>query len=141
MARTFFTWEENEAYKEGRRDEERHRRNYEYDEYSDRDRDQAYFQGRRDEQREERVREEEREYERQREEAEIRRREEQRRQEEVEYNMMLEAQMEEQMEAERQYYEDQMVNDYDALNEIPITEEELFHDIREDEINELTDNI
>jgi hypothetical protein len=62
MYRRYYTHEEREAYKEGRRDESYDRYNYDYDRYSDNAEDRAYWQGREDEKREERMRWEEREY-------------------------------------------------------------------------------
>jgi hypothetical protein len=52
MRSSFFTYEEDEAYREGRRDESYHRNNYDYDKYSDSDIDSAYYKGREDERRE-----------------------------------------------------------------------------------------
>ena len=160
MYRNYYTYEESEAYKEGKHDESHNRRNYEHDRYSDKPADQAYWQGREDEKREERAREEERE----REEYEqqiMMQREEERRREEDEYNQYLQAQIEQQMEDERAYAEmmaeqnsmpypefeeppfDELQPDEmspEELNAIPISEEQLFMDIQEDERNESVDN-
>lgn len=142
MGRYFYTHEENEAYREGRIDEERHRHNYERDRYSNDPADEAYFLGRKDVEREERIREEEEEYERQRIEAQERRREEERRRDE-EYETYLQMQMEEQMEAEHAYWEEQ-AHEQEIPPEIeypePITEEELFMQIQEDERSESLPN-
>lgn len=141
MGRHYFSYQEDEAYREGRRDEEYGRRNYDHDRYSSDPVDQAYWEGRRDEERdEERRREEEREMEREME-CQREREYERQRQEEMEYDMMLQAQIEDQMEAERQYYEKQLIEG--GFEEIPpedcspCTEEELFMQIQEDERNEL----
>ena len=62
----------SDEYKQGRQDEERGRRNYDYDEYSGRECDEAYFAGRKDQRDEERRAEERREEERQEEERQER---------------------------------------------------------------------
>ena len=135
MKRYFYTHEESEAYREGRIDESSHRHNFERDRYSNKPEDEAYFLGRNDAEQAERENREQQEWEnRMREEAE-RHREEQRRRDE-EYEIHLQQQMEEQMEAERAYYE-AMANEYPLSSEPePITEEELFMDIQEDERNQ-----
>ena len=157
MHRSYFSYEESEAYKEGRRDEERHRHNFQHDRYSDEPADQAYFQGRKDEEKEERARQEERERE-EYEQMVMEQREMERRREEEEYNMYLQSQIEQQMEDERAYAEaiargeihpDFIAPEYELqpdemspeeLNAIPMTEEELFMRIQEDERNESLPN-
>lgn len=94
MSRFYFSHDEEEAYKEGRRDEEHHRHNWEYDSWSHDNRDRAYFEGIEDEKRAERIREEEREME----EEQMRREEERRERREQE---MQEEQM-------RQWEEEQL---------------------------------
>jgi hypothetical protein len=69
---SYYNGDYRDEYKQGRKDEERDRRNYDYDQYSGRERDEAYFAGRRDQQREERSAEERREEERQEEERQER---------------------------------------------------------------------
>jgi len=160
MRRSYYTYEEQEAYNEGRHDESHNRRNYEHDRYSDEPADQAYFQGRKDEEREERVRQEEREQQEAYERMIMEQREEERRREEEEYNQYLQAQIDQQMEDERAYMEmiaeqnsmpypefeppiDELQPDEmtpEELNATPISEEQLFMDIQEDERNESVDN-
>lgn len=67
MTRYFWTYEEREAYNKGRRDEDYHRKDFDYDKYRERETDKAYFQGHEDRKREirERREEERREEERQ----------------------------------------------------------------------------
>jgi lipopolysaccharide biosynthesis regulator YciM len=140
--RSYWTTEENEAYREGRDDESRHRHNYEHEKYSSNSVDEAYFQGRKDVEREEHIRQEEEEMERQQQEAEARREEQRRCEEEDEYNVMLEAQLEQQMEEERIYAEMITQHEVDELATIPSTEEELFMQIEEDEReNSITQNM
>lgn len=140
MSKHYFTWEENEAYKEGKRDEERHRHNYDYDRYSNNDVDRAYFDGRKEQHQEELRREEEQEELRMEEERQERLREE-RMQEEYEYEMYLQS-CEEQRLADIEALEllrqqvDQNLLELDEENLQPITEEELFMQIEEDERNE-----
>jgi len=163
MSRSYFTYEENEAYREGRRDEERHRHNFGHDRHSDDAADQAYFQGRKDEEKEERAREEDREQQEAYEREVMRRREEERIREEEEYNQYLQAQIDQQMEDERAYAEAMasgeiqsdfaLVPEYEPqIDELqpdemspeeyaeafgtPCSEEELFMHIQEDERNE-----
>jgi hypothetical protein len=141
MSRSYFSWEESEAYKEGRNDEERHRTNYNYEKYSDEPKDRAYFDGRKDQEREDERREEETRELREQEEREERRREEQRMQEEQEFDAQMTAQMED------DYRYDEMMArqnepDYpEPPSEMPTTEEELFHDIQKNEINDSLDKI
>lgn len=96
MGRYFFTFEEQEAYKDGRRDAEYHRRNYDYDEYSWDDRDRAYFLGRKDYENEERERRER--------EEEIEQREQEARERERQERLRLEEEYERQMQEEQEYY-------------------------------------
>lgn len=139
MGRHYFSHQEDEAYRDGRRDEEYGRRNYDHDRYSSNPVDQAYWEGRRDEERdEERRREEEREMEREME-RQQEREYERRMQEERDYEMMLQAQIEDQMMAERAYFEEYPepeIEDIPPENCSPYTEEQLFMDIQEDERNE-----
>ncbi len=128
--RTYWTSEENEAYKEGRIDESRHRTNYNHDRYSSDPDDEAYFQGRKDVEREECVRQEEEEMQCQWQEAEARK-QEQEENNRREYEQYLEAM------AEHQY--DEMLIEQEIMNElseVPSTEEELFMQIQEDERKE-----
>ena len=60
MGRYYYDHTERECYDSGRRDESRHRHNYDHDRYSSCPCDKAYFEGRRDEARAEERREEER---------------------------------------------------------------------------------
>lgn len=66
MRRSYFSWEEDEAYKQGKQDESRHRSDFEHDKYAYDGKDRAYWDGREDEKKVERQREEERQEEEQR---------------------------------------------------------------------------
>lgn len=66
--RSYLGYHSDEAYREGRRDEEYGRRNYDYDEHSWNERDKAYYEGREDQHREDERRREERREEEEREE-------------------------------------------------------------------------
>ena len=145
IMRHYFSYEEDEAYKEGKRDEERNRTDYYHDKYAYDGEDRAYWDGRKDEQEAERRREEEREDEERREREEERRNHErreraaeyERQQEEYERQRyeddMREIELEKRREidVERQFENDCATEEY--INEIPITEEELFNQIQEDE--------
>jgi len=98
--RSYFSIEEEEDYREGQRDGQHHRHNYERNRYSEEDK--AYFQGVDDEAREEKRKEEERMIEEEQE------RQEMRRQERIEYQRYLE---------EAEFY-DQMLSDEKINNEI-----------------------
>ena len=103
----YFSYEEDEAYKEGRRDEQNGRHNWEYDSWSSDRRDRAYFDGIEDEKRAERIREEER----QMEEEQIRREEErrayERRREEEQMEYEYIERLEEEYRLEKEYAEQQ----------------------------------
>jgi hypothetical protein len=163
MGKHYFSWEEDQAYKEGYRDSERNRRDYYHDKYSMDGVDRAYFDGRKDQEREEERREEEHQEEERMERRAQEHREEQRRREE-EYEIYLQNQIEDQMRAERQFNEamargqihpdfiapeydveplvdelqpDEMSpNDYEELASTPSTEQELFMQIQEEEREE-----
>ena len=79
MYRSYFSWEEEQANKQGHEDERRCRSDYEHNRYAYDGVDRAYWDGRKDEQEQEREREEERmrqeEQEREDERREMRRRE------------------------------------------------------------------
>lgn len=143
------SFEENEARKEGYRDSEQNRRDYYHDRYATEGVDRAYWDGRKEQERDERRREEEREEERQAEEAEMRRHQERMREEE-EYNIYLQSQIDDQMREERlfneaiakgQIHPDFIAPEYDCdpnfedlmPDEKPISEQELFRQIQEDE--------
>lgn len=96
MRRSYFSFEEQEAYNSGRRDASNHRLDYEHDRYSSEPTDQAYWQGRVDEAREDRIRQEERERQ-EYEEMIMMQRQDERRREEEEYEMYLQALLEQQM--------------------------------------------
>ena len=128
--RHYFSWEEDEANKQGHDDEKHHRSDYTHSKYAYDGEDRAYWDGRDDEAKEMRRQREEREeeerQEREDQERHMRRmeaqREEERQQEEEEY--------------ERQRYEDDMRErdmEEQQRNEMPISEEELFNQIEEDE--------
>lgn len=119
MSRRYQSSEENQAYKEGYRDNEQGRRDYYHNKYAMEGIDRAYWDGRKDNEREKRECKEQEEMERQAQEEDARKQEQQRREEEDEYNQYLQAKMEQQME--------------DDLATIPSTEEELFMQIEEDE--------
>jgi len=156
MSRHYISYEEDEAYREGKRDESHRRSDFTHNSFAFDGADRAYFDGREDqrhEEREEERRREEREEERQ-EEARQERREYERmqeRQREEEYEMYLHDQIQEQMEAERRYFDSLPIPDdlqpdemspeeYAEANAVPCSEEELFRQILEDERNEF-DNL
>ena len=124
--RSYFSWEEQEANKQGHQDESRHRSDYEHDRYAYDGVDRAYWDGRKDEQEAERQREYERQEEQERERQERDRydRQERQRKEERQYQ--------EQLDYEREM-EDRRVREEEYPNEISITEQELFMKIQEDE--------
>jgi len=120
MHRSYFTWEEEDANKQGHQDEQRHRTNYDHDKYSDKPEDIAYFEGRKDEERQERIREEERQMQEADEREQQRQMSEQREREEEDFAEM--------MELERLEYQE-----YLESQRSPTTEEELFNKIINDE--------
>jgi len=94
--RHYWSYKEEQCYKDGRRDAEWHRTNYEHERYSECPCDKAYFEGKEDAERQMRYREEEQEMERQEEE----------RQEMLYYAKML-AEQQEQAYYEELYYQEQ----------------------------------
>ena len=100
--RHYFSWEEDEANKQGHNDERNHHSDYEHDRYAYNGEDRAYWDGRDDEAKEMRRQRDEREEE-ERQEREDQERYERRRHEQAEF----ERQQEEE-EYERQRYEDDM---------------------------------
>jgi hypothetical protein len=52
MKRTYFTWEEDEAYNQGRKDIDQNRRDWERERTADEGPDKAYWEGRKDRERE-----------------------------------------------------------------------------------------
>jgi flagellar biosynthesis GTPase FlhF len=90
----YYSYEEDEAFRQGERDAKYGRRNYDYDRYSDRERDRAYFDGYREEKRRQEERREERRQEELAEERAMQRRAEERK--------MEQQQIEEQMWADQQ---------------------------------------
>ena len=138
----YFSYEEDEANKQGHNDERNHRSDYTHSKYAYDGEDKAYWDGREEEAREEKRREEEREDEERQEREEERRNHERReraereREQEEDYQRqryeddMREVEMEQRRE-EQQFENDCATEEY--LNEIPITEEELLNKIQEDE--------
>ena len=132
----YFSWEEDEANKQGHQDERNHRSDYEHDKYAYDGEDRAYWDGREEEAREEKRREEEREDEERQEREEERRNHERReraereQEQEEEYQRqryeddMREVEMEQRRE-EQQFENDCASEEY--LNEMPKTEDELFN--------------
>lgn len=94
--RNYWSYEEEQCYREGVRDGEHHTHNYEHERYSECPCDKAYFDGVEDGRRQEERREEEREQERQ----------EEARQERIHYEQML-AEQQEQAYYEELYYQEQ----------------------------------
>jgi hypothetical protein len=145
MSRHYFSYDEDEAYKEGKRDESHRRSDFTHNSFAFDGADRAYFDGREDQKREEREeerREEERQEERREEERQERRayEREQERQREEEHEIYLNDQIQQQREAERKYFDslpmqpDEMSpEEYDEANTVPSSEEELFRQILEDE--------
>jgi hypothetical protein len=133
MSRRYFSYEEEEADKQGHNDVQHHRKDFDHDKYSDNLEDIAYWQGRQDEERKMRIEEEERQMEADREQREFER---QMREEEIRSR-------EQQQEDEDS--DQQSVSDFDALmerehhdmesqdDERPCSEEDLFRDILRDE--------
>ena len=111
----YWSWEADEAFRKGKEDGRYyHENSFEYDRYSDRERDKAYYDGI-EEAKDERRREEEREQERQEEERQERlhheRMMEQRRQEEEEYCNAMQEQQQEYPEPEPPTEEERKVDD------------------------------
>jgi len=101
----YFNCESDTAYRDGRRDEERGRTDYEYDRHSDRERDRAYFEGHRDQAREDARRREDLRQEEAREERHHREVVEWQRQKQYEQEQQWYQQQEEQREQEQQQEE------------------------------------
>lgn len=120
MSRFYETEEEYDANKQGHRDVQHNRRDYDHDRYSDEPQDIAYWQGRQDEERKQRIEEEERLM------------EEDRLQREFEREMR-----QRERQAEDEDIDAQTISDFDAMesqdDERPCTEEDLFRDILRDE--------
>jgi len=131
MSRHYFSYEEEQAYKEGRHDEERHRRDYSHDRYAFDGEDRAYWDGRKDEEHDEHEHREREEQERMEEERMERQREERRREDE-EYEMYLQSQIEQQENLQSRKEQEMPKPDENCQ---PITEEELFMQIEKDERN------
>jgi hypothetical protein len=146
----YFSWEEDEANKLGHQDERNHRTDFTHSKYAYDGEDRAYWDGREEEAKAEKRREEEREDEERQEREDherylrnLRRHEEAVREQEQEedyerqrqselahdLDSALEAQREE--ESWRELERECAIEEY--LNEVPITEEELFMQIEEDE--------
>lgn len=129
MGRRFYSSEETSAYREGRNDRQHHKRNIEYDKFSDNDVDKAYFLGRKDEEDDERMREEERMLEEEEE------RQERLRQERMEYEKYL---------REQEYYDEQFDDDLRSqeLEEMfdldieSVSDDNFFNDIEDDDMDE-----
>jgi hypothetical protein len=134
MYRSYFSYEEEEANKQGHIDEQRHRTDYDHDKYSDNPVDIAYWEGRKDEERQERIREEERLMQEDAEREQHRRLIEQQDREEQQFAELME--LERQAELEKEYEEALRLNKIESPVETPITEQELFHQILNDEREE-----
>jgi hypothetical protein len=134
----YFSYEEDEANKQGHNDERNHRSDYTHSKYAYDGEDRAYWDGRKDEQENERRREEEREEEERQEREEQERYERQRReraerereQEEDYQRQRYEDDMRER-DAEQQFENDCATEEY--LNELPKTEDELFNQTKNNE--------
>ncbi len=109
MNRRYFSYEEEQSYKEGRRDQQTHNRHHGHDRYSDDPEELAYFQGRKDE------------------EIEQRRREEERMLEEMRENERMELEMKREYE---RYLQEQEY--YDELNAMEIDEMSFLDDAESD---------
>lgn len=143
MSRHYFSYEEDEAYREGKRDESHRSSDFGHNSFAFDGADRAYFDGREDQKREEQRAEERREEERmeeRHEELRQERREYERQQElqrEEEYAMHLHDQIQAQREAERKYFDSLPIQpdemSPEEFNAVPCTEEELFRQILEDE--------
>ena len=147
--RSYFTWEEQEAYKQGKQDESHHRTDFDHDRFAYDGEDRAYWDGRKDEQDEEERQERQRQEEQQQQEAEEELRYERDRQEERQYQEMIaDMQEQERLAFEKGLHEEdsdrQTIRDYDAMNdtqsqddETPSSERDLFRQIIDDERNDL----
>jgi hypothetical protein len=135
MYRSYFSWEEQEANKQGHEDERRNRSDFEHNRYAYDGVDRAYWDGRKDEQEAERQREEERmrEEEQQREEDERRDMRRREMQEEEERQHQYQRDYEREMEDRRAQEEYVRQEAQEFPDEQPSSEEELFRKILEDE--------
>jgi len=109
--RHYWSWEEEQCYEKGRKDEEYHRHNWEHDRWSEKPCDKAYYDGREDFAREERRREEERQMERMEEERQERLHYERQQEEEAYYRAIEEQAYYEQQEDDNQSIIDIEPND------------------------------
>ena len=143
MKKFYFSQEENKAYDEGRKDERHHRHDYNHDKYATDGADRAYWDGRIHQHQEEKQHQlqeqQELEIEQQQEERRYERHKEEQRQLQEQEKYLMEEQRQEDTEAEMWWdYEnppkEQPPNDFFA-DEIPITEEDLFRQIKKDEIH------
>lgn len=146
MSRNYFSWEEEEAYKQGKRDEEYRHTDFDHDRFAYDGVDRAYYDGRKDEKDEEDRQESQRREEEQQREAEEELRLERDRQEEQEYLDMLADAERQEIERISEDADRQVVSDFDALmredmqsqdDETPCSEEDLFRQIIDDERNDL----
>lgn len=125
MSRHYYDWDESQAYKDGRSDVERGRRDYGHDRYAYDGVDRAYWDGRKDEEREVHEREEREEEERREYEHQERLYQERRDREQEEYIEMIRAE------------EEGALEEFDPpFYATPSTEEDLFRQILEDERDE-----
>lgn len=145
MSRYYETDEEQEANKLGHTDQQRGRRDYDHDKYSDEPSDVAYWQGRKDEEAKQRIEEEERQIEedRQQQEFERQKREEESRQDEEDSDQQTVTDFDALMEREQHDMESQdddlrihyrgLQDSQSEDDEVPYTEEGLFNDILRNE--------
>ena len=132
----YFSWEEDEANKQGRQDERNGRHDYEHSKYAYDGVDRAYWDGREEEQREEERREEE-----ERQERVEHDRYERRRHEEMARDLDDALQQQREQDELREYENDYINNSEEELfnevmnriTETPSTEQDLFNQILEDE--------
>ena len=133
----YFSYEEDEANKQGHNDERNHRSDYTHSKYAYDGEDKAYWDGREEEAREEKRREEEREDEERQEREEERRNHERRERAEREQEQEEEYQRQRyeddmrERDAEQQFENDCATEEY--LNEMPKTEDELFNQTKNNE--------
>lgn len=116
MYRSYYSWEEQEANKQGHQDESKHCLDYEHDKYAYDGVDRTYWDGREDEKKAERQREE------QRQEEEEQERQERDREEQRQEHMRRE---EERQREEREDYDRQIQEEDDRDFQIETEREEL----------------
>ena len=133
MNRYYETDEEQDADKQGHKDAQFNRRNYNHDKYSDEPEDIAYWNGRKDEEAKIRIAEEERQMEEDRQQREFERQKQQEEEREVEEEELQQLEVQQEVQEFEQLTENEENDMQSQDDERPITEEDLFNDILRDE--------